>query len=118
LEAVVISMLLCMAVDPEPPSDRDLRQKSGGGVPGVIGRLLLLVNSPGKRYGELAEGTFGIFRSIATDENGLIEKVEQSIPSLISCGRCMNGVTRSLQTPSRSDPSLPAAILTLDQGLP
>jgi hypothetical protein len=56
----VISMLLCMAVDPEPPSDRDLRQKSGGGVPGVIGRLLLLVNSSGKRYGELAEGTHTI----------------------------------------------------------
>src|SRR5437588_5436832 len=60
---------------------------------------------------------FGIFHSIPTDENGLIEKVEQSIPSLISCGRYMNGVTRSLQTPSRSDPSPPATILTLGQGL-
>ena len=31
--------------------------------------------------------TFGIFRSIPTDENGLIEKVGESIPSPISCGR-------------------------------
>src|SRR6266536_4151980 len=47
--------------------------------------------------------TFGIFRSIPTDENGLIAKVGQSIPNLILCGLSTNGVTRSLRTRSRFD---------------
>src|SRR5436190_3810401 len=47
--------------------------------------------------------TFGIFRSIPTDENGLIAKVGQSIPNLILCGLSTNGVKRSLRTRSRFD---------------
>src|SRR5712691_9887149 len=47
--------------------------------------------------------TFGIFRSIPTDENGLIAKVGQSIPNLILCGLSTNGVTCSLRTRSRFD---------------
>src|SRR5713226_8406082 len=45
--------------------------------------------------------TFGIFRLIPTDENGLIAKVGQSIPNLILCGLSTNGVTHSLRTRSR-----------------
>src|ERR1700687_1174451 len=43
------------------------------------------------------------FRSIPTDENGAIAKVEQSTPNLTSCGPCTSGVTRSSRMRSRCD---------------
>src|ERR1700733_318993 len=54
----------------------------------------------GKR---LANTTCGTFRSIPTDENGAIAKVEQSTPNLTSCGPCTSGVTRSSRMRSRCD---------------
>src|SRR6202171_5250500 len=54
----------------------------------------------GKR---LANTTCDTFRSIPTDENGGIAKVEQSTPNLTSCGPCTSGVTRSSRTRSGCD---------------
>src|ERR1700692_4297809 len=50
-----------------------------------------------------ANTTCDTFRSIPTDENGAIAKVEQSTPNLTSCGRCTSGVTRSSRMRSRCD---------------
>src|ERR1700719_4429001 len=50
-----------------------------------------------------ANTTCDTFRSIATDENGAIAKVEQSTPNLTSCGPCTSGVTRSSRMRSRCD---------------
>src|SRR6202051_99816 len=50
-----------------------------------------------------ANTTCDTFRSIPTDENGAIAKVEQSTPDLTSCGPCTSGVTRSSRTRSRCD---------------
>src|SRR3954470_21407434 len=54
----------------------------------------------GKR---LAITTCDTFRSIPTDENGAIAKVEQSTPNLTSCGPYTSGVTRSSRMRSRFD---------------
>ena len=55
MEAVVISMLCAWQWIPNhPPTGPS--SESGGGAPGAIGRLLLLVNSPASDV-ELAEGT-------------------------------------------------------------
>src|SRR5262245_47603551 len=50
-----------------------------------------------------ATTTSGISRSKPMDENGLIGKVERSIPDLISCDRSMNGATCSSRTQSGCD---------------
>src|SRR6266404_9557187 len=50
-----------------------------------------------------ANTTCDTFRSIPTDENGAIAKVEQSTPNLTSCGPCTSGVTRSSRMRSRCD---------------
>src|SRR5712664_2001722 len=52
-----------------------------------------------------ANTTCDTFRSIPTDENGAIAKVEQSTPNLTSCGPCTSGVTRSSRMRSRCDSS-------------
>src|SRR5882672_2648420 len=60
-----------------------------------------------------ANTTCDTFRSIPTDENGAIAKVEQSTPNLISCGPCTSGVTRSSRMRSRCDLSENRACLPL-----
>src|SRR6267154_1214622 len=50
-----------------------------------------------------ANTTCDTFRSIPTDENGAIAKVQQSTPNLTSCGPCTSGVTRSSRMRSRCD---------------
>src|SRR5882757_9576799 len=50
-----------------------------------------------------ANTTCDTFRSIPTDENGAIAKVEQSTPNLTSCGPCTSGVTRSSRMQRRYD---------------
>src|SRR4030088_1907534 len=50
-----------------------------------------------------ANTTCDTFRSIPTDENGAIAKVEQSTPNLTSCGPCTSGVTRSSRMRRRRD---------------
>src|ERR1700754_1324683 len=50
-----------------------------------------------------ANTTCDTFRSIPTDKNGAIAKVEQSTPNLTSCDPCTSGVTRSSRMRSRCD---------------
>jgi hypothetical protein len=47
---------------------------------------------------------------------GESQEAGQYIPSLISCGLCMNGVTRSLRMRSRCERSLPAEMPITGQG--
>jgi hypothetical protein len=58
-----------------------------------------------------ANTTCDTFRSIPTDENGAIAKVEQSTSNLTLCGPCTSGVTRSSRMRSRCDLSENRAFL-------
>src|SRR6202790_3434081 len=91
---------------------RESRAASNGWGPVSIANTMVsrCPSTIGKRP---ANTTCDTFRSIPTDENGAIAKVEQSTPNLTSCGPCTSGVTRSSRMRSRCDLSENRACLPL-----